>query len=87
MDFCITVLSPIYLKYMIIDNPDKSGPQDGENTILLLKDPFINEVKQIMHQYPFIFATWNLKDPIGELKDEFEFQRYINEVKVNFSTE
>ena len=38
-----------------------------------------------MQQFPFVFFTWNLRDPAYELKDEYEFKRYVNELKLQIS--
>ena len=40
-----------------------------------------------MQQFPYILVSWKLKDLTGDLDDEFEFQRYINEVKVSFQSQ
>mmetsp|Transcript_32819 Transcript_32819/g.50121 ORF Transcript_32819/g.50121 Transcript_32819/m.50121 type:complete len:147 (+) Transcript_32819:4090-4530(+) len=37
-----------------------------------------------MFQFPYIMASWRIKDPIS-LKDDYDFDRFINEVNVSIS--
>ena len=80
MDFIVNILAPSQLKAVIETKEDLTEQEDQ----VILNDPFVNEVKQTMFQFPYIISSWRIKDPISQ-KDDYDFDRFINEVNVSFN--
>ena len=72
-DFVANVLSKEHFK-------DAEKPSQDPNT---QDDSFFFELDQIMMQFPYIIASWRIKDTLKD-DDEIDFNRYINQFSNNF---
>lgn len=69
------------LKAMFVDSEIKP---DNMDIIKRQQDSYMQEVSQVMYQYPYIFVTWSMKDLLQQ--DEQEFASFIREVQLNINT-
>lgn len=81
IDFAVNVLNESMLKAMFVDSEIKP---DNMDIIKRQQDSYMQEVSQVMYQYPYIFVTWSMKDLLQQ--DEQEFASFIREVQLNINT-